>query len=117
MGDDVQRVEPEDPEIAEEWLRETDEPEIRGVGASYSDEGGWIVDVWVQEFFRQGPVGTELRQRVRDALRGVDGVIGVEEHDRESWAVSGAPSGEALTRAAARVVDDMADHLREVPYD
>ena len=117
MSDDVQRIESSDPEISEEWLRETDEPEVRGVGAHYAEEGGWIVDIWVQEFFRQGPLGTELRQRIQAALRGVDGVTSVEEHDNESWQVSGAPSGEALTRAAARVVDDMADRLREVEYD
>lgn len=117
MTDYVLRIEPDDPEIAEEWLRETDESEIRGVGAHYADEGGWIVDIWAQESFRQGPLGTELRQRVRAALRGVDGVTSVEEHDNESWQVSGTPSGEALTQAAARVVDDMADRLREVAYD
>lgn len=98
MDDDVLRIEPDDPEIVEEWLRETEEPEIRGIGAHYAEEGGWIVDIWVQEFFRQGPIGTELRQRVQAALRGVDGVTMVKEHDNESWAVSGAPSGKALAR-------------------
>ena len=59
MSEDVQQIESEDDEITEEWLRETDEPEIRGVGASYTDEGGWIVDIWAQEFFRQDPLGIE----------------------------------------------------------
>jgi hypothetical protein len=72
-----------------------------------------VVDIWAQEFFRQDPLGAELRQRVQAALRTVDGVTGVDEHDNESWQVTGDPSGEALTRAAARVVDDMADRLRE----
>jgi hypothetical protein len=113
MSEDVQQIESEDEEITEEWLRETDEPEIRGVGASYTDEGGWIVDVWAQEFFRQDPLGIELRQRVQTALLAVDGVTQVDEQDNESWDVTGTPSGEALTRAAASVVDDMADRLRE----
>jgi hypothetical protein len=113
MSDDVRQIDPEDSEIAEEWLRETDEPEIRGVGAHYTDEGGWIVDIWAQEFFRQDPLGVELRQRVQAALRTVDDVTGVDEHDNEGWHVTGDPSGEALTRAAARVVDDMAGRLRE----
>lgn len=113
MSDEVEQIEPDDDTISEEWLRETDEPEVRGVGASYGEEGGWIVDVWAQEFYRQDPLGVELRQRIENALRAVDGVTGVYEHDNESWDVTGAPSGEALTRAAARVVDDMADRLRQ----
>ena len=47
----------------------------------------------------------ELRQRVASALRSVGGVIGVAEHDNESWLVTGTLSGEALTSAAASVVD------------
>lgn len=113
MNDDVRRIEPADDEITEEWLRETDEPEIRNVGAHYADEGGWIVEVWAQEFFRQDPLGVELRQRIQAALRTVDGVTDVYEHDNESWDVTGAPSGEALTRAAARVVDELADRMRQ----
>lgn len=117
VSDEVRRIEPDDDEIAEEWLRETDEPEIRGVGASfcYGDEGGWFVDVWAQEFYRQDPLGVELRQRIQAALRAVAGVTDVHEHDNDSWAVTGNPSGEALTRAAARVVDELADRMRE-PY-
>ena len=113
MSDAVEQIEPEDDTISEEWLRETDEPEIRGVGAHYEDEGGWMVDVFVQEFFRQDPLGAELRQRIRQALLAVEGVTAVNEHDNESWDVDGNPSGEALTRAAAHVVDDMADRLRQ----
>lgn len=118
MSDEVRQTEPEDDEITEEWLRETDEPEIRSVGAFHvagDDEDGpaWYVSIWAQEFFRQDPLGVELRQRVQAALRAVAGVTDAGEHDNETWYVEGTPSGEALTRAAARVVDDMADRLRE----
>ncbi|MGH3396675.1 MAG: hypothetical protein ACRDPO_18490 [Streptosporangiaceae bacterium] len=65
MSDEVRRIEPEDDEIAEEWVRLTDEPEIRGVEAYTTGED-----------------------------------------------VTGTPSGEALTRAAASVIDDLADRLR-----
>ena len=116
MNDEVRRIEPDDEEIAEEWIRETDEPEIRGVGASYGDEGGWIVDVWAQEFYRQDPLGVELRQSIQAALRAVHGVTDVYEHDNESWDVTGTPSGEALTRAAAHVVDELADRMRQQPF-
>jgi hypothetical protein len=92
--------------VAAEWrmactrLRETDEPKIRGVGAGYTNEDGWFVDIWAQEFFRQDPLGVELRQRVQAALGAVDGVTAVEEGDNESWQVAGKPSGEALVQAA-----------------
>jgi hypothetical protein len=56
---------------------------------------------------------SQLRHRIQQALLAVEGVIGVSEHDNETWHVIGTPSGEALTRAAARVVDDMADRLRQ----
>jgi hypothetical protein len=113
VTDEVQLIASADPEISEEWLRETDEPEIRGVGAGYTEEDGWFVDIWAQEFFRQDPLGVELRERVQAALRAVDGVTRVEEGDNESWQVTGNASGEALVQAAARIVDDMADRMRE----
>ena len=46
------------------------------------------------------------------ALRGVDGVTSAEEQDRETWFVTGTPSGKALTQAAAQVVDGLADRAR-----
>jgi hypothetical protein len=77
------------------------------------DIGGWLVAVNVQEFFRQDPLGVELRQRMASALRSVGGVTSVSEHDTETWFVTGTPSGGPLTYAAANVVDDLADRLRE----
>lgn len=110
----MRQIEPADAEITQEWVRLTDEPEIRGVGAYTADDiDGWVVAVWAQEFFRQDELGVELRQRMQRALRAVPGATGVYEHDNEQWDVTGTPSGEALTRAAASVVDDLADRLRE----
>lgn len=114
MNDEIRQVTPEDDEIDEEWRRETDEPDVRGVSACQGDWiDGWQVGIHAQEFFRQDPLGLELRQRVQGALQAVGGVTGVEEHDNESWSVVGNPSGEALMRAAASVVDDLADRMRE----
>ena len=113
MNDQVQQVAAHEDDVDEVWNRLTDEPDIRGVEAARIDDlGGWLVEISVQEFFRQAPLGVELRQRMASALRSVGGVIGVAEHDTESWFVTGAPSGEALTRAAASVVDGLADRLR-----
>jgi hypothetical protein len=116
MSDEIEQIEPEDEEISEVWQRLTDEPDVRGVEAWTLPPGegaDWVVGVTVQEFFRQDPLGIELRQRMHSSLRAVAGVTSVGEHDNESWAVTGNPSGEALTRAAANVVDDLADRLRE----
>lgn len=113
MSDEVRQIVPEDEEITEEWLRETDEPGIRNVGAFTGPElDGWFVSICAQEFFRQDSLGVELRHRIERALRAVAGVTDVCEHDNETWDVRGAPSGEALTRAAASVVDELADRMR-----
>jgi hypothetical protein len=124
MNDDIRRIQPEDREILEEWLRETDEPEVRAVGACRvanwqqevigwpGDGDGWTIDVWAMEFVRSDPLETELRQRIANALRGVSGVTHVAEHDRESWFLTGTTSGETLISAAAQVIDELADQIR-----
>ena len=126
MSDDIRQIQPEDPEILEEWLRETDEPEVRAVGAcrvahwrdeavDWPGEGdGWTVSVWAMEFVRSEPLESELRRRVLDALRGVSGVTQVAEHDREDWFLTGRTSGQALVVAAAQAVDELADRIRAV---
>jgi hypothetical protein len=113
MSDHIQQVQPLDPATAEEWVRKTDEPDVRAVSASKAREGQWWhVEVWVMEFIRTDPLESELRRRIADALRGVSGVTSVEEEDREVWAVIGAPTGKALVEAVAQVVDDLADQTR-----
>lgn len=113
MSDRIQQVQPQDPEIQEEWLRETDDPEICDMGACRVDEiGGWLVFVCVMEYVRTDPLESGLRERIAAALRGVAGVTSVGEHDREQWFVTGVPTGEALIEAVARVVDDLAERAR-----
>ena len=113
VTDEIELLPADEVDVDEVWSRQTDEPDVRGVEAARWDEiGGWQVDVNVQEFFREDPLGVELRQRMARALRAVDAVASVEEQDNETWFVTGTPSGEELARAAANVVDDMADRLR-----
>ena len=113
MHDEVEQVKPFDYEISEEWLRKTDEPEVRAVSAAKVDKiGGWHVAVWAMEFVRSDPLEAELRQRIARALQAVTGVTSAEEQDRELWFVTGTPSGRALVEAAARVVDALADQTR-----
>ncbi|NDU75007.1 hypothetical protein GWI34_20585 [Actinomadura sp. DSM 109109] len=114
MGDEVQQVQPLDSGIAEEWLRKTDEPDVRAVSASMHRSGHWwSVSAWVMEFIRTDPLESELRRRIAEALSGVSGVTGVEEEDREVWTVTGDPGGRALVEAVAEVVDDLAPRTRE----
>ncbi|WP_141972545.1 hypothetical protein [Actinomadura hallensis] len=114
MSEDIQQVQPLDPGIAEEWVRKTEEPNLRAVSASRSREGDlWSISVWAMEFIRTDPLEPELRRRIANALSGVNGVTSVEEEDREVWAVTGTPTGKALVEAAAQAVDALADQLRD----
>ena len=114
MTEEVQQVPVPDwnTGVTEAWERLTDEPDIRGVASYRGDDGQWQVYIWTQEFFRHGPLGVELRQRLVSALEAAEGVTSVDEWDNDSWRVEGAPSGEELTWVATSVVDDMADRLR-----
>jgi hypothetical protein len=105
-----------DPDVAEEWVRETAEPDVGNVGASrWAAGGNWPWQVWVAaaEFVRQDPLESTLRRRMVKELRAVTGVMDVAEEDREVWLVAGEPSGAELTRAAAAVVDELATLIRE----
>jgi hypothetical protein len=107
---------PDDPEIAEEWVRETSEPDVLDVGASrWVEPETWPWRVWVAaaEFVRNEPLESTLRKRMDEELRAVAGVIDVAEEDRGFWAVAGDPTGAGLARAAALVVDELATRVRK----
>jgi hypothetical protein len=92
----------------------TDDWDARGVEAGrVGFTGGWNVTVAVMEFVREEPLEGELRRRIAAALRSVEGVESAEKMDREVWFVTGTPSGEALVRAAAGVVDFLAGQARD----
>jgi hypothetical protein len=100
---------------AESWERVTDDPDIRAVGAQKITLGEfpyWSVMVALAEFLRNDPLEFELRKQMSAALRAVDGAEMVWEDDPDIWGVSGTVSGEALVRAAAGVVDHLADQAR-----
>ena len=107
MIDDVRQVLVDTADEAWEWV--TDDWDARDVEAARFDfPGGWNVTVAVMEFVREESLGSELRRRIAAALRSVEGVESAEEMDREVWFVTGTPSGPALVRAAAGVVDGLA---------
>ncbi len=123
MGEEVEQADPPDLGIDEYWHRWPDdgkEADIRGVEVYSEIPPGsyqWKVTVEAGEYFREGvALGRELQQRIEGALSAVPGVTGFHRQDWPEWLVYGAASGEALCRAAANVVDDMADRLR-LAYD
>jgi hypothetical protein len=101
-----------DEEVQEEWVRETDDQQVRGVGAWKPYDDDWRVNLWVAEFLREEPLESEMRQSMTSLLMQVDGVHQVIEEDREQWIAVGSPSGVDLVRAAASVVDALADRAR-----
>jgi len=108
---EVNRLNPQDEEIAEEWTRETNEPTLRGVGSSRwleDEEWPWVVSVSVMEFVRTEPLESELATAVTTALAAVPNVREAHRDDRETWVVAGKPDGAALVRAVAEVVDTFA---------
>lgn len=111
--DEVVRIDPLDDEFSEEWVRESSEPDIRGFGvARLRESGEWQVSVALAEFVRDDPLETEMRQGIQRSIERVPGVESVSEHDRETWGVTGNPSGEVLAQAVAEVLDELADRAR-----
>jgi hypothetical protein len=118
-GEEVPRRIPTDEiddELAEGWLRwPEDDSDVRGVGADRwldADNWPWRVSVAAMEFVREEALEGELRQAMGAALKGVPGVTAVAKVDREVWVVDGDPSGEALVKAAAEVIDRFTDRIR-----
>ena len=114
MSEKVRQTTPPDEEMSEYWERmPARERHLRGVEVFTGDffEGYWQVWIFAQEYFRQDPLGLELRRRLQTALRAVPGVTDAAEQDNETWMVSGSPSGEELCRAAANVLDELADRM------
>jgi len=116
MSEEVRQATPPDEELREYWERlPGDEVYLRGVEVAAPDEPedfDWQVTIWAGEYFREDPLGQELEQRLGIALRAVPGVTNVARIRWETWEVNGASSGEALCRAAASVVDELADRMR-----
>ncbi len=116
MSEVVRQAAPPDEELREYWERlPGDEVYLRGVEVAAPDEPEDFdgqVTIWAGEYFREDPLGQELEQRLGTALRAVPGVTDVARIGLETWEVNGTSSGEALCRAAASVVDELAGRMR-----
>jgi hypothetical protein len=117
VSDDIQQVPSAElgEDAGEGWERLVDDADLRGISAYriiLGEQPYWSVEVSLAEFLREEPLESELRQQMAAALGAVPGVEVVDEEDRESWFVSGSPSGEALVRAAGQVVDQLAARAR-----
>lgn len=113
-GFEIRRVPDDEVDGDEEWVRVTDEGDIFGVDLVRrgSDPWPWTVFVSVMEFIREEPLEGQLERGLTEALSSVPGVNEVLRDDREVWIVSGSPSGPDLVRAAAAVVDSLAEQSR-----
>ena len=112
MSDEIRRLSADEMDGDEGWIRETDEPDLRDLDAA-RDGDEWRVTVPLAEALGDEPLDAELREGMAVALTAVPGVAEVAEEDREVWLVFGEPSGEDLLRAAATVVDGLADRARD----
>ena len=116
-GIQVRSIEPEDPEIEEEWERVTDETDLFGVYAvKTAGEWNWQVSVAVTEFIREDPLESSLVVRVTAALDKVEGVTRVVQQDREVWILQGEDDveGSELVKAVSRELEELAPQLRAV---
>ena len=113
MPDDIEQVTPIDEEIEQEWVRNSDD-EFRSIGAHKPHDYVWQVTIGLAEFLREEPLESEMRREMDRVLRAVSGVSNVIEGDREVWDVAGSPTGEDLVRAAAGVVDGIAERAHEL---
>jgi hypothetical protein len=73
----------------------------------------WHVSVWAAEGVREEPLESRMRNQIAVGLQAVAGVTNVSEGgNREEWFVTGSPTGSDLVRAAAEVIDSLADEIR-----
>jgi hypothetical protein len=110
LTDEVRQAPPPDPVLSEYWVRLPDtgaDAALRDVWAARWHHGLWQVQLAAREYFRDNPLGLELKQRMDTALLSVPGVTSARNKSWETWDVTGSPTGEALCRAAADVVDDL----------
>jgi hypothetical protein len=113
---EIERIEPADEEVREEWGRVTEEPDVLGVGAVRMENADWPWQVYVSvmEFVRDEPLQSDLEVAVSTALAAVPGVREAAHEDRETWIIKGEVDGPSLVRAASLVVDGFAPRTRRV---
>ena len=111
----IEKVEPEDEEILEEWVRDI-RSEVHGVDVCRMADPRWPwhIGVVVMEFVRDEPLVSELADALTAALSAVPGATGAYQEDRECWLVTGQCDGPTLVRAVCEVVDRFAPQTRAV---
>ncbi len=110
----IEKIEPGDEGVLEEWMRVTDEQQIRGVVAARlaGRKKLWEVTIGAAEQVRGEPLETKLFTAITKALRAMPGVTKVVHEDREVWLVTGNVTGEQLVRACAEQLDRLADEMK-----
>jgi hypothetical protein len=127
----VREVEPIDWELAREWIRDSSDPEIRGVSVAQArtdisrEPGGggprpgfpWDVTIAALNLVRDEPLESAIRGAILDAVAAVPGVVQIIEGSRETYKISGNPNGVDLANAVAAVVDRFATRVRDYDRD
>lgn len=113
----IKQVKPEDEEIIEEWVVESDNNDVWGVYVTKMDdeyEFPWNITIAAAEFIREEPLESKFRDLVEKALSAVTGVDEVIEEDREVWLVDGEPDGKALMEASLSVIKELSSDIEKI---
>lgn len=97
----IERREATDVEIAEEWVHSAKAQPLLLVTASKWKEVSeyrWQVSVYLATLARDAKTSGILDPAIYQALKNTKDVADVQREDTEVWAISGAPSGEALVK-------------------
>jgi len=105
----IERVEPSDNEILEEWVRvlHKNHLQFHSVNAIRvkDEEFPWYLCFGAGEFIREEPFVGYLNNAISNALLNVEGVNAAYHEDTEKYVIAGAPSGEELVLSASKAID------------
>jgi hypothetical protein len=110
--DDLRELPLDETYGTEGWIRETDEPGVRGIVTLIHAPRVWSLAVWAMDSVQDETLRSEMRTRISALLRSRPDVTGVIDDDPVVWIFGGTPDGRALTLAVATVVDEFARRIR-----
>ncbi len=112
----IERVEPSDDEILEEWKRicTHDHQDMHVVYASKWKDGDfeWDVTFSAGELIREEPFVSIMNELIINAITSIKSVKEAHHEDTEKYVVSGEVEGEELVRRVSSAIDEFAkEHL------
>jgi hypothetical protein len=108
-GINVEKIEPADEEILEEWARilHKNHMQFHSVDAiRVADKAfPFYLSFGAGEFIREMPFVEALNEAIYDAIMSVSGVETAFHEDTETYVITGTPNGEALVYEVAKAID------------